>query len=151
MVTLDSLITRAHISPVITAPDLMAAIRAHFGSPTIDLAATAEDTVAPLFISPDEDSLTADWHVRIGSGLAFLNPPSGDIYPWIRKCHYANSHILALIPAALDADWWWLYVQGSAHIHVLTPRPTYDGLPIPMCIVEYGVGGGYMRRWEWQT
>lgn len=146
--TVDALITRAHLAPAITDPQLMSAIRRHFGAPTIDLAATAADTVAPDFITPEEDSLQADWPQRIGSGLGYCNPTSGDLLPWVRKCFEANRRILLLIPLSMDADWWWLYVQGVARVHVLSPRLTYNGLPIPMCIVEYGSDSGLLR-WYW--
>lgn len=65
---------------------LIRAIENRWGPLTIDLAARADNAKAPLFITPEEDSLTQDWNERIGNGLGFLNPEYDDIAPWAAKC-----------------------------------------------------------------
>lgn len=60
-----------------TDPKLVAAILAEYGAIILDAAATAENAVAPRFITKEMDALEMDWQVVAGDGpgIAFCNPP----------------------------------------------------------------------------
>jgi hypothetical protein len=156
----SELITAFHMGPQEACGELIAAVERKFGALTIDLAATARDTKAPNFITPDENSLSSkvDWGMRIGSGIGWLNPPPGDLAPWSAKAAYTaryhGSRILMIAQAAIDAPWWWRDVWNvpSASIHVLTPRVSYDGLPLPVVVVAYNFDYfASFAPWEWQA
>src|SRR2546428_14111343 len=78
---------------------LIRAIEARWGNLTIDLAARADNAKAPIFITPEENSLTQDWNNRIGNGLGFLNPEFDDIDPWAAQCAGCWKPIITLTPA----------------------------------------------------
>jgi phage N-6-adenine-methyltransferase len=111
---------------------LIRAIEARWGSLTIDLAARADNAKAPLFITPEEDSLKQDWSTRIGDGLAWLNPPFGDIAPWAAKCSQAfGTSIIMLTPASIGSEWFAEHCEGKAKIIGLRPRLRFEGCKDP--------------------
>jgi phage N-6-adenine-methyltransferase len=114
---------------------LVRAIEARFGKLTIDLAARADNAKAPLFITPEEDSLTQDWGKRIGNGLAFLNPEFDDIAPWAAKCAgwldrprpALKAGIIKLVPASIGAEWFADNCEGKSKVIGLRPRLKFYG------------------------
>lgn len=151
---MSELIGRGHVSGG-THADLFAAVARKFGAPTLDLAATGEDTLCALYIGPEADSLKCDWHAEIGAdGLGWCNPPSGDLQPWALKMRTEakrGARFCALLPLSLDADWCWKLL-GHASVYVLNPRMCYDGLPIPLAVFAFNLSTTCaLVRWNWRV
>lgn len=69
---------------------LIEALCAEFGPVALDAAATALDTVAPRFISPDVNALRVPWRRFLDRpGWVWLNSPysraGGGLYAWLRR------------------------------------------------------------------
>lgn len=114
---------------------LIRAIEKRWGPLTIDLAARADNAKAPLFISPEEDSLQQDWGERIRSGQGWLNPEFGDIAPWVGKCAdwlcrpkpALQGSIFTLTPASIGSEWFADHCEGKAKVVGLRPRICFEG------------------------
>ncbi len=127
----------------------MRALEARFGKIELDLAATKDNAKAPLFITPEDDSLRKDWDdyaVKGGVKLSFLNPPFGSIAPWVRKCSAAEHlRILFLVPASVGSNWWALNVHGAADLVLFVrPRLSFDGknsFPKDCAVAGYNLKG----------
>jgi phage N-6-adenine-methyltransferase len=158
-------IRRGQSEQAVSTPwEFIHAVEPRFGTIQVDLAATAENAKAPLWITPEENSFAVDWH-KFNDGLLWLNPEFDNITPWVRKCAYEakrGAHILLLCRASVDANWWWDYVYGRAVVYTLTPRIIFEGqtigYPSPLALCTYNVAnlGGYydprfIYRWHWKT
>lgn len=106
------------------------ALEARFGKIELDLAATRENTKAPLFLTPEQDSLSIDWDKQ-DVKLAFLNPPFNLCGDFARKCaRAARLPILFLVPASVGSEWWAREVDRQADLVLFVrPRIEFDGLP----------------------
>ncbi len=94
----------------------------------IDLAATAENTKCPLFISEQQDSLAQDtvWipkRTPTGSIIlrCWLNPPFKNIKDWICKAYNEaqkdpDALICVLCRVAPSAKWWMEYVTKAHQV-----------------------------------
>lgn len=124
----------------------------------VDLAATPNNTKAPSFITPAENSLSVPWFKRFGKRLCFLNPPFSDIEPWARKCRHEalrGSRICFLTPASVDSIWWEVYVHNGARILFCQPRITFigakDPYPKPCAISCYNLDLPlWYQPWKWK-
>ena len=86
--------------------------RFHFG---VDLAATADNTLCPLYFDRAADSLEAHWHLCTSTG--FLNPPYSNLGPWLLKAgreRWEGFTTVMVIPAP----------NGEAHTRLLFDRAT---------------------------
>jgi phage N-6-adenine-methyltransferase len=138
-----------------TPRDFLAAVERLFGPIAFDLAARADNAVVPAFYSPEQDSLKQNW--RVG-GVAWLNPPFGNIAPWVAKAFAAGRMLgqqtLVLVPASVGANWWRDSVHNKARVHCLNGRITFvgcaDAYPKDCVLLEYGpdVEPGY-GIWTW--
>ena len=144
-----------------TPPDLMSAVIGRFGRFSWDLAATAENTKAPCWLGPGsrtaEDSLAFDWN-GIGLEHMWLNPPFGNVRPWVEKCAGldVSGHtrgIVLLIPASVGSNYWAEFVDGRAFVLFLRPRVSFvgekQGFPKDLAICCYGLAPGY-ECWRWK-
>jgi len=52
---------------------------------------------------PDYDGLRSWWGMRT---TAFVNPPYGNIYPWVEKATHAHTTVVMLLPVRTGTDWW---------------------------------------------
>lgn len=142
-----------------TPLDFIAAVERRFGPLRIDLAATAENKKAPIWIAPESDSLHENtaWDP---SGLAWLNPPFANIAPWAAKCAYhaeafaANkSRLLFLTPASVGSNWFDDHVHKKARVLFLKGRLTFEGCSDPYpkdCILSvFGERPAY-EVWDWR-
>lgn len=96
------------------------AVEAKFGPLSWDLAADAQNTKAPCYISEETNSFQVPWHQLSPFGLNWLNPPFSDITPWARKCAVEaqlGAEILLLVPASVGADWYWDWVEPYADVY----------------------------------
>lgn len=114
---------------------LIHAIERRWGKLSIDLAATPQNAKAPVFITPEEDSLVQDWAERIGAGNAWLNMEFADIAPWVSKCAewlkrekpaLAGS-IITLTPASIGSEWFANHCERKAKVVGLRPRIEFEG------------------------
>lgn len=74
-----------------------------------DLAAEPETAKAKHFFSEEEDALSKDWKKL--RGHLWLNPPYGNITPWVQKCSESRDcrhsrTIYFLVPASVGANWF---------------------------------------------
>lgn len=138
-----------------TPDDLLSAVRAHFGPPSWDLAASAANAKAPDFIDEARDSLTVDWY-KLG-GLLWLNPPFGSITAWAAKCRLESrkgARVLLLTPASVGSNWYRDHVHGEADVLFLNPRVTFVGETTPYpkdCMISaFGFGVVGCSVWGWR-
>lgn len=90
---------------------------------SIDLAASKENTIADIFYTEEDDSLSdIKWN---WGGWAWLNPPFSHIEPWVEKAvreAALGAHIAMLVPASVGANWWRSYVEPFAYQSFLNGR-----------------------------
>lgn len=70
-----------------TPPELFAAMNDEFCF-SIDVAASRDNALCPIFIDEEGDALSRDWQPAGGGWegkYSFCNPPYSDIGPWVRK------------------------------------------------------------------
>lgn len=121
--------------------EFIRAVEKRFGKLTIDLAASADNSKAPVYIPEELDSLTQDWVHAIGDGIGWLNPPFGKIEPWAKKCFewkkvwndfMTGGNLLFFTPASVGSNWFAEYVEGHALVIPVRPRLVFEGmLPNP--------------------
>lgn len=141
-----------------TPPAFLSAVKRRFGLKefAIDLAASQENAVAPLFYTEVENALKQPWRTR-SREMGWCNPPFANIQPWVEKA-YAESKIGArvamLVPAGVGSNWWRDWVHGKAFVLLLNGRITFVGetqpYPKDCCLLLYGpdVSPGY-DVWSW--
>ena len=90
----------------------------------LDAAAEEHNTKLPNFISPQEDSLSTDWHTR--GNTVWLNPPYGrGIKLWIQKAYQESLKgicVVVLTFARTDTDWWHRYARKAAELRLVKGR-----------------------------
>lgn len=141
----------------------MIAVTRKFGNPAWDLAATAKNTKAERYFTPEQDSLKQDW--RLCTGVLWLNPPYGNIEPWARKCALELSfghEKLLLVPASVGSNWFWKWVWPYAVVHSVG-RMAFDNCfnkdgdlvttPYPKDLILAHYNWQHNRRltrWQWK-
>lgn len=142
-----------------TPADFRAALAKKFGPLEVDLAARADNAKAPIFITPEMDSLTHSWWPYLHQ-ICWLNPPFANIRPWAARCEaylpgcaVNGGKILFLTPASVGANWFRDHVMDKARVYLLCGRLTFEGetLPYPKdCILSvFGESPGF-ELWEWR-
>lgn len=165
-------IDRANSSGDIWTPwDFAHAVQRKFGPFTMDLAATAESAKAPVFITPERNSLTVDWAHVLSGGIGWLNPPYSNITPWATKCageSARGAEILMLVPGSIGANWYWDWVEPYADVYSIgrlafdncydrkTGKLVRDPYPKDLILCHYHYVDRTdpwtkpMERWRWQ-
>lgn len=137
-----------------TPPEFLDALEAVHGALSFDLAATAGESVRGLpCFTAEEDALKQDWS-KLGGNL-WLNPPYEHIRPWAAKCaEHRNKSIRLLVPAGVDANWFWDFVRPHALVLPVHPRIRFVGEAaaypkgLLLCLFGEFVTPGF-RRWVW--
>jgi len=92
----------------------------------IDVAASNENALLPVFFTKEQDALNIDWSTKfrtLGTKTVFINPPYGKGY--IKR--FFNKAIeqkakgvtsVFLVPATLDAQ--WLPINSISEIRIIT-------------------------------
>ena len=135
-----------------------------FGSVAWDLAATTDNSVcrdSGSYFGPDHtrrdwrDALAMDWGALIGT--TWCNPPFSNIAPWAAKAETTRHRIgwtLMLVPASVDAEWYWKHVHGKAFVMPLRGRLTFRGSSDPypkgLLLAAYGFGVVGFEPWKWK-
>lgn len=141
-----------------TPLEFLAAVKRRFGIAEfdIDLAADAENAVAPIYYDAETNALIQPWRT-VGRGLAWCNPPFGDLGPWVEKAWRESrtaARVAMLVPAGVGSNWWREWVHGKAFVLLLNGRLTFVGAAQPYpkdcCLLIYGpdVAPGY-EVWTW--
>jgi phage N-6-adenine-methyltransferase len=137
---------------------LIDAVEARFGALEVDLAATRENAIASIFVTPADDSLSLDWVERFGGKHCWLNPPFGNIAPWAEKCvdfsrRSPSGRIYLLTPASVGSNWYANHVDGKAYVIALQGRLTFVGETTPYpkdCILSlFGSRIHGNEVWKW--
>ena len=141
-----------------TPPEFIAAVVERIGHHfALDIAASAENTIAEKFYSEADDALDESKSWVYGE-WAWLNPPFGKIAPWVRKASDEADHgvqIAMLVPASVGSNWWSEWVHNRAHVLLLSPRLTFVGhrnpYPKDLALLLYTpyIRGGY-DTWRWK-
>ncbi len=142
------------------------AVEARFGPLAVDLAASASNAKAPLFVTKERDTLSLDWATTFPTGNAWLNPEFADIGPYAEKCAAESQRrhglILFLTPASIGTDWFADHVNRKAMVLGLSPRLAFDGMPVnpktgkvdgypkDLCLSVFGFGLSGFDCWRWR-
>lgn len=120
-----------------------------------DLAASADNAKAANFITQEQDSLVQPWNEL--AGWLWLNPPFGNIKPWVEKCWKESrlgAKIACLVPASTGANWYKEWVYRKAYTTFLNGRITFVGTSDPypkdlmvLLYASYLEGGSCI--WSW--
>jgi phage N-6-adenine-methyltransferase len=139
-----------------TPPEFLDALKWKLGIDyfMLDLAATAENTVAFLFYDETRDSLKQDWK---SDGWGFCNPPYANIRPWVQKAWFESqlgAKVAMLVPASTGSNWWRDWVDGKACVLFMNGRLSFDGIaPYPkdtaILLYDRTYVGGY-GVWNWR-
>ena len=143
-----------------TPRDFLDAIERRFGRIKVDLAARADNAVAPLFVTPEEDSLTVPWGERFPTKLGWLNPEFSDLDLWAAKCAREAGptapglRVLLLTPASIGSGWFAEHVHRKALVLALRPRLTFVGhtqaYPKDCILSCFGFGVTGFELWRWK-
>jgi phage N-6-adenine-methyltransferase len=137
------------------------AVVARFGALDVDLAARADNAVAPRYLGPGSalsvDALAIDWRgVLEERGNAWSNPPFSDIAPWAQRCAAVRDRrawTLLLVPASVGTAWFSAHVHDRAMVYFLSPRLAFGGCAAPypkdLMLAAYGFGARGYECWRW--
>lgn len=132
------------------------AVVRRFGPLAFDLAASPENTVAPVYFHEADDSLAQDWSTLPGN--LWLNPPYDRIEPWARRCAATErlfGLLLLLVPASVGSRWFAQHVHQHALVLALRPRLCFDGrhsFPKDLMLCCFGLPPGFdVWRWDGST
>lgn len=105
-----------------TDPALWRLIMEEF-SPSVDVAATADNTLCPYFYTKKEDALEQDWVADFGRTVFWMNPPfsrAGDFLVKGRAEANKGALVIALVRAdGLETGWW----EMGTLIYTTPPGP----------------------------
>lgn len=115
-----------------TPPWLVEAVRLLLADDGLDLSLDAcafpEDSVAPRWISPEDNGLIVSWVERAEGGVTWWNPPYSSPMPWALKAVSElrlGAASVALVPACTGARWWAELVNPAARISLLRGRVAF--------------------------
>ena len=126
-----------------------------------DVAATAENTLLPIFITEKEDALTFKWFSK-----NFSNPPYGlGVGAWVEKAieeSRAGNLTVMLLAGRVGTKWFHRAVETADEIRFIKGRLTFEGeanvAPFPsILIVWYGrydrrsFASPYQDKYYWDT
>ncbi len=126
-----------------TPPPVFEALSVMYGPFDLDAASTAEDALAPLYLTPEDDALTVSWMDRCPAGPCghpriWCNPPysrkggRGDgLLAWVRAAVRARDEgglVVLLVQAAHATEWAKLAkaeaaerLEADRRIHYIDP------------------------------
>lgn len=144
-----------------TPADFIAAVlhMVHAKQFAFDLAASPANAQANRFFTEEQDALRQDWPgLWTAAEWGWLNPPFGDIRPWVAKCAdlAANQPLALLVPASVGSEWWASYVHHRGYVLFLRPRLAFmpekpDWLyPKDCALVVYGTRWRGYDLWKWK-
>jgi len=135
---------------------------------TIDLAASAHNAAAPVYITEEINSLAdhIDWTRLVEPGcVGWLNPPFNNIRAFAEKCDWfadnctPGATVTMLVPSGTSTNWWAELVHGRCIEVPIRPRLTFVGqthtFPKELTLYMYGrnFDGQRLRGeapWAWK-
>jgi phage N-6-adenine-methyltransferase len=141
-----------------TPPELLAAVKRRLciDGFALDVAASAENAVAPCYYTEQVNGLAQCW-VSKGE-WTWCNPPYSDITPWVATAveqSRQGANIAMLLPASVGANWWRDWVNPYAYKVYLNGRLTFVGCEDPypkdcalLLYTPWGFSGEEV--WEWR-
>ena len=112
-----------------TPSDLFETVNAEFGF-ELDAAALPHNTKVQVYITPDEDSFTVDWHDRAYGGNVWLNPPYGrGMDKWLEKSYRESLKgctVVVLTFVRTDTAWWHDWAMRAAEVRMIKGRVYFD-------------------------
>lgn len=162
--------SRGAIGPqdVSTPPDLFALLGRLYPF-VVDLAARPDNALLAEYVTPEENSLEADWSSLTSlSAFGWLNPPYNEVKDdragrhqgWAAKMRREaerGARFVALVPASLEANWYADYVHGGpCEVRILKGRLKFPGYPhaaanAHMIIVWDGRPFRAPFPWDWRS
>jgi phage N-6-adenine-methyltransferase len=127
-----------------TPPALFAALHEEFGF-TVDAAADQDNALLPRCWDLIDDGLEQDWDGEV----VWCNPPFNETKAWVRKAASSRGTAVLLIPASIDALWWYDVVMATAsEVRLLRGRIKFwaggqewpSVLPRPVAVVIWRPG-----------
>ena len=106
-----------------TPPALFASLNAEFCF-QLDAAAAPHNALCRKFITAEQNTLETPWsdHLRI-PGYAWLNPPYGDITPFVKKAAAESANQIGtvmLVPADTSVGWFKEAIQTASEVRFIT-------------------------------
>jgi site-specific DNA-methyltransferase (adenine-specific) len=112
----------------------------------LDAAASADNSLAPSFISKEEDALRTEW----GEGRrVWVNPPfgtkgNGSLKQWVTRAYEQSRKgnlVVILIPARTNTTWFHDICLTHGEVRFIKGRPKFGGakhgLPWPLCLIVF--------------
>lgn len=136
-----------------TPAEIFEPLSEEFGGFYLDVAATAENTKCPYFITKERDGLTQPW-----SGHNWMNPPYSQADKWIEKayqeCITDRQTTVCLLASRTDTLIWHNVVR-LGEVRYLKGRLTFVGAdspaPFPSAVVIFAPGGKPATYyWDWK-
>ena len=145
-----------------TPPDFIAVLKQEFNF-DLDAAASADNTVAPRYLTEEQNALVTPWDGKV----VWCNPPYGkgnsaSIKDFVQRGyeqHLAQQNtVVMLLPAYTDPKYWREYCTKSHEIRFLTGRLRFlDGgvkktsarFPSALVIWKWIPGVCYKSPFQW--
>lgn len=151
-------INRFRSLQVVATPwEFIRAAEAKFGPIAVDLAATAENAKAKVFITPKIDTFKQDWTEWLQGGLGWLNPEFDPMSKWVAYSaaqQRLGAEFLALAPASIGSNWFWDHVQPYATVYSVGRIKfvgSKDVYPKDLILSHYNQRPNHeLQRWKWQ-
>lgn len=148
-----------------TPDEFYRAVCWRFGTPQIDLAARADNTLCDRFISPEENTLVTPWPEGI---IRWLNNEFGKTAKYVAKCRRVAEQdsigtTIQLIPASIGSNWFAKHCEGVAEVIAIRPRLVFKGTepnpkdgrldcyPKDLMLLIWGAAAtpGKLSTWRW--
>jgi phage N-6-adenine-methyltransferase len=106
----------------------------------LDVCANPSNAKLPLFITKEQDGLTADWFKT----RCWMNPPYSKIVPWIERADReaaCGKLVVALLPAKTCTRWFHGHIYNKYEIRFIKGRLKFGdskiNAPFPSMLVIF--------------
>ena len=115
-----------------TPPELYNTLNSEFNF-ILDVAATKDNTLAPLYYDESLDALSRSW----GNTVCWCNPPYSNIMPWVKKAaeeSRCNATVVMLVPSDTSVKWFKEAWSTATEMRFISGRISFissvTGLPV---------------------
>ena len=110
-----------------TPRDLFRTLELRHGPFDMDVAASAENALCPMYIDKNRDALSdsVEWGVN-----SWCNPPYDDIGPWVAKAvrhARAGGTTVMLLPSRTCTKWFQLAFENAQAVEFISGRLNFGG------------------------
>lgn len=136
---------------IATPPEFIMAVERYFGIEIgFDLAASEENTKAPIYFSKENDALLLPWPTGV---WCWLNPPFARVGEFCAECEVEAARgvrIISIWPLSADAN--VLPAWRNAAVYPITGRLWPNVRSLMLCRWEKGISGVIAGlRWDRRT